>query len=261
MALPVWGNLEKSQIDPEKIEEAIARLIQAHEDDANAHLEVGESLYSHKAAEIIDHLIHSIIADKLKDFEVTIEKLTSNKRYIQTHFESLDAWNQAGDGETQQYLGGLWIRSLPVNGNKRIVWAKYDTVGLNFLAKNPVFEMVLRLGRDTNQEARFGMGDPQTDFVGFKVVDNTLYAMWTDDEISHTQEITGITLTEFNRWRAVMISGTSIKFYINNILKATITTDLPEEEDRLNSFFFSIETMADEDKYLVVAEAIFYQNV
>lgn len=77
MALPVWGNLEKSQIDSEKIEEAIARLIQAHEDDANAHLEVGESLYSHKASEIIDHIVASIIADKVKDGEITEPKLNA----------------------------------------------------------------------------------------------------------------------------------------------------------------------------------------
>ncbi len=67
MATPVWGNLGKSQIDNETIEEAIARLIQAHEDDPDAHIETGESLQSHKAAAIIDHLAARIIADKIKD--------------------------------------------------------------------------------------------------------------------------------------------------------------------------------------------------
>ena len=70
-----WGNLLKSQISSETIEEAIARLIQAHEDDADAHLEAGESLYSHKASEIIDHVVSSIIEDKLKDGAVTSDKI------------------------------------------------------------------------------------------------------------------------------------------------------------------------------------------
>ncbi len=70
-----WGNLLKSQISTEKIEEAVARLIQSHEDDANAHVEVGESLYSHKASEIIDHIASSIINDKINAGEITPPKL------------------------------------------------------------------------------------------------------------------------------------------------------------------------------------------
>jgi len=75
MALPVWGNLQKSQIDSETIEEAIARLIQGHEDDSDAHIEVGESLQSHKASAIIDHVVSSIIADKIGAGEVTAPKI------------------------------------------------------------------------------------------------------------------------------------------------------------------------------------------
>ena len=49
-----WGMLAKSATDNETIEEAIARLILAHEQDAESHLGADESLQSHKAAEIID---------------------------------------------------------------------------------------------------------------------------------------------------------------------------------------------------------------
>jgi len=38
MDRPNWGLLEKSQTDNETIEEAIDRLITAHNDDANAHI-------------------------------------------------------------------------------------------------------------------------------------------------------------------------------------------------------------------------------
>jgi hypothetical protein len=79
----VWGNLYKSQISAEKIEEAILRMIQDHEDDPDAHLEEGESLYSHKASEIIDHIIQSIVSDKIKDGEVW-----------ERHRHSFSAWKR-----------------------------------------------------------------------------------------------------------------------------------------------------------------------
>jgi len=60
-----WGNLLKSQISSEKIEEAITRMIQDHEDDPNAHIEEGESLQSHKASEVIDHVVHSVLGEKI----------------------------------------------------------------------------------------------------------------------------------------------------------------------------------------------------
>jgi len=60
-----WGQLPKSQIDPERIEEAIARMIKEHNEDESAHLGPGQSLQSHKASEIIDHAVKSILAEKL----------------------------------------------------------------------------------------------------------------------------------------------------------------------------------------------------
>lgn len=76
----VWGNLPKSQISSEKVEAAIDRIIQDHEDDPNAHLETGESLESHKASAIIDHIVNSIITDKIKDGIITNPKITATAR-------------------------------------------------------------------------------------------------------------------------------------------------------------------------------------
>ena len=70
-----WGNLPKSQISAEQIEAAVNRLIQNHEDDPDAHIEAGESLQSHKASAIIDHVVNSIIEDKISDGEVSAPKL------------------------------------------------------------------------------------------------------------------------------------------------------------------------------------------
>lgn len=60
-----WENIPKNQIDDETIEQAINRLILAHENKEDAHLGVGQSLQSHKASEIIDHLAQSILYNNI----------------------------------------------------------------------------------------------------------------------------------------------------------------------------------------------------
>ena len=79
MPTETWGMLAKSAVDDETIEEAIARLILAHNEDETAHLDTGQSLQSHKAAAIIDHLALSIIEDKLENGCVTSDKITSDQ--------------------------------------------------------------------------------------------------------------------------------------------------------------------------------------
>lgn len=64
MADPVWGLLAKSLSDAQLISEAIDSAITAHNDDPDAHLGAGQSLQSHRAAEIIDHEAASIVPDK-----------------------------------------------------------------------------------------------------------------------------------------------------------------------------------------------------
>lgn len=79
MSITVWGLLAKSAVDNETVEEAIARLITAHNDDETAHLDTGQALQSHKASEIIDHVAGSVVTDKLADYGVTSVKITTNQ--------------------------------------------------------------------------------------------------------------------------------------------------------------------------------------
>lgn len=69
--LIVWGDKPKSAVDPSTVDQEIDLKIQDHLDDPDAHLEVGQSLQSHKASEIIDHLARSIVTDKIKELAVT----------------------------------------------------------------------------------------------------------------------------------------------------------------------------------------------
>ena len=93
MALDIWGDKPKSQIDSTTVDEEIASLIEAHNDDEDAHLESGQSLQSHKASEIIDHLAYSVLRDKLAFDRFTID----------TVFESIDAWVTSGN----VYIAGI----------------------------------------------------------------------------------------------------------------------------------------------------------
>src|SRR5574343_579679 len=76
----VWGLMPKAQDNDQKIDDAIAVAIANHELDSEAHLGDGESLQSHKASEIMDHKIGSVVADKLSH---------QDQIYLCT-FESLD---------------------------------------------------------------------------------------------------------------------------------------------------------------------------
>lgn len=71
----IWGGLAKAQNDNERIEEAISRHTAEHNADETSHLLPGQSLQSHKASAIIDHLARSIVTDKLADFAITNEKI------------------------------------------------------------------------------------------------------------------------------------------------------------------------------------------
>lgn len=90
MSLSVWGALQKAQDNPETIEEAIERIVQEHDDDANAHLDTGQSLKSHKASEIIDHLALSIVEDKIEDGSITPVKIDSDISYITQKLKTSD---------------------------------------------------------------------------------------------------------------------------------------------------------------------------
>ena len=95
MADPVWGLLQKAQDDPETIEEAIVRLITAHEADAGAHTGAGESLETHKAQDIIDHKAGSVLADKD----------TMTEFVIKDDLKSLTGWQQTGDITSADWPG------------------------------------------------------------------------------------------------------------------------------------------------------------
>jgi len=135
MSIPVWGLLEKSQVDPETIEEAIDRLILAHNESEESHLGSGQSLQSHKASEIIDHIVSSIIADKIKDGEVIVPKLGWDRFFVMPELESADAWNKTNEGTGAEIvcetIGCLKLKSGNALGNKSVVFVEHPFVSVS----------------------------------------------------------------------------------------------------------------------------------
>ena len=170
MANPTWGMLAKSLVDDETIEEAIGRLILAHNEDEEAHLGAGQSLFSHKASEIIDHVVASIIADKIKDSEVTTSKLSCDRFEVHPSFESLDCWVPAGVGDVWLRLGFAVVATGFDSGNAKSLLSSVYEYPLNLAEKNPVIEFVCVFDSGLAMEGRIGFGHPIFGLLGFKAI-------------------------------------------------------------------------------------------
>jgi hypothetical protein len=229
-----WGQLAKSQTDPEKIEEAIARMIAEHDADPEAHLCEGGSLKSHKMAEIIDHLVSSIIADKLSAIQ---------KMYL-TDFEALDGYMVDRSGGYAEIIWpGLNLKTGFQANNWVRVRSSVDIGNMIDFSKNPFFQVQVALTHLTDCIAwwRRGFAEPDEDSLsfGFKVIDGGLYAEIVIGENSYTSEITGVDVSEINVYRAEIQSDLKKgKFYVNGILKAEITyTESPEPKPFVIDFY------------------------
>lgn len=216
----VWGDMAKSQVDGETVEEAIDRLIQAHDDDANAHLDASQSLNSHKASEIIDHLARSVFRDKF----------AFDRFQIDEHFSSVDGWSLSA-GSFLDNVGQLSLTTSGGNGDMQNAYAQPGDSMENggAAAASPVWEVRVKLGSSTTQTAYIIQGDPALPAgFGFKIVNGTLYwVYWDGDSVEQTGSIAGVTVSDWHNFRCEYIAGTSVKWYVDGVLKRTQTTDLP----------------------------------
>lgn len=269
MSIQTWGDLLKSQVDDETIEQAIARLIQAHDDDEAAHLETGQSLQSHKASDIIDHLASSIIADKVLNGELTLNKLSSTEHQIITSFESLDGWAKSSTGISVA-LGGIAIQTgTTINTVKTMSANPYgDDNALNW-SKNSYFQTAIALSAITNQTIYFIMGSCELDGTdnafGFKISNGTLYAIHIvgdgNTQTEYTTEISGITLTDFNIYRAEFDADSDVfSFYVNGNLETTQSTNIPTVNKSVLFSFYIKNTEASNksiySKYLFLSQGL-----
>lgn len=265
----IWGMLPKALDDDQTIVEAIAALIAAHEADETAHLGAGESLQSHRASEIIDHLAESIVQDKILDGELNLAKKSWNEFEYNTCWDSLGAWGYAAGRATAGVAGMMLSANAGINTVAKLSGEGFGDVNATDWTKDMLFQTALALPATTEQLAYFMIGSCELDGTdnafGFKVVNGTLYAIHIvgdgDTQTEYTTEITGITLTNFNVYRAVWnVTDQAFYFYVNGILKATQTTNIPTVN--MPSFFAyylkntSAASRTMYDKYLSVSKKI-----
>lgn len=227
MSVVNWGLLAKSQIDPEKIEDAIARLISEHNDDPEAHLAEGQSLQSHKASEIIDHLVESIVEDKLANWCVT--PLKFGTLIYSTIFESLDGF---------QKTAGV-VFGADYDEVKLITFAVADNEQSLFKAIGhmPVY---WDWGRDRNFETSIRMNNVASVYalalvggayhfphIGFKIEDGKMYGTVGNNVAETTVELQDVANETKYHIEAIYFAGVKCEFYVNGVLRGTIESGLP----------------------------------
>lgn len=193
--------------------------------------------------------------------KITIGGLEYSKDVIYTIFESIDGWVKSGLGTKNAGLGEMSLDTTSASGY--IADIHFETFGegdaINF-SKNPYFQTSVKLSSSTNQTAYFANGAYDSDGFGFKISNGTLYSYTVVNDIEYTTEITGITLTNWNTYKAVYDSGTDIKFYVNNVLKVTTTTNLPTDPNGAERFRYRITNTAAERKYLFAKYLLLVQD-
>jgi hypothetical protein len=247
MSITNWGLLTKSATDSETIEEAIARLIQAHDDDEESHLETGQSLQSHKASDIIDHLADSIIADKIARFSVGLSNFFSDRSFLVSAFESLDGWEQDsnGLGSVSQTLFCVFLKTGVVSGDYRSLYVECaNFAGVFNYDDDLVFQTTFEPTEATSQTIFLTLGNPDAEdrYVGFKVADDTLYAVARNYDDETSVELQSIAVDTRYSLRVELLPATNkALFYVNQTLVGEITTNLPTGHTEFGPFY-KIET-------------------
>lgn len=266
MATLNWGDLTKNQVDPETIEQAIERIIEQHNNNEEAHLDTGQSLQSHKASEIIDHLAESIVADKIGDGQINLEKLTAENHVIISALESLDCWLH--NITASQEIGSLVVNTgATINTTKYMYSTISGPYGLDW-NKDFFYQTTIKCAYNTNQEIYFGVGT--TEYIegysgaGFKIINGTLYAGTIknvdDVYIGDWQAITGITITNVNVYRVKYDhTAGALYFFINGVLKRTISSNLPTNPDD-SLATYQIKNTAASAKYIVIYDFIYQRQ-
>ncbi len=207
-----WGMLQKSQVDPETVEEAIDRLVAVHEADPDSHLGADESLQSHKAAEIIDHVAGSVKADKF----------SSTEGIFETSFDSIDAFTKAGAVELASW------------GNVHIYWGvdnpadasiySIAPIAINFtdFSKDLLFQVLFGVATDSTTDINLGVNvlpqiTPSKGF-GFFHDNSGFKAYFHDGSVCHYSDVLSISLVDVHVWRILNFAGEkTLRFYVDGV--------------------------------------------
>jgi len=225
MAIETWGLLTKSADDSTKIEEEIDDRIADHNADPDAHGLADMALYAHRTGDVLDHLDESITAAKIAALAVISQK--AGYISFNTWFESIDGYDVVGTVDF--FSANLRLRTsaassstsyidkpLPLN-LPGLTWDKHLIVEFSFVCAD-----------NTKQTIGLNCGGGLTvRHFGLKIVDDKLYASVGNGTAETTSEITGVDITDRHFCRIDFFPGVKADFYIDGVLKATISSGLP----------------------------------
>jgi len=218
MAEPVWGNLAKTQDNPESVDDAIAAAIAVHNADPMAHMAAGQSIDVHRANTVVDHPVGSLLADKMTNSEWTMN----------TVFESLDVWNIVGSVDNAGQLGvAVYVEWTPTKTSS--LSANPQFVPNFFNASKDMLFQTLALWDGSNTHVNGWLGFlttyTSTDLgFGFQIRDGVLYAHVRCGTTTSDQVLSSVDITQAHIYRAQYNAAfNSVAFYVDNVLVATIT--------------------------------------
>lgn len=207
--------------------------------------------------------LNTLTGEGFADTEHKHDPFTLAQREIETATHvtikgyNLNNWAEAITGGSVSYNSvNTTLQTGATSGNDCILNTAYD-LNLGGLSMTRIdwdhdlfFVGNIETISATNQDLFWGFWDNSlaavpanatsiVKHVGFFVEDGTLYASVADGTTQEKSDISsGITLTDRNTYRIEFTSATSALFYVNNTLKATLSTNDPTGVTNSNGLHF-----------------------
>lgn len=169
-------------------------------------------------------------------------------------FQSLDGFGYSGVGQTNinisggilsMQVGPLIASSLSFSEDIGIPDAAEDIAVVTW-DKNRKFRVAVYFETDTNQTIYIGVGDPVLaglHFIGFKIVDNTIYGCVNDGSGEVLTVALGtITAPEDVLFEVRYTAGVECRFYVDNVEVGVLTSNLPSGKLDSDSIMYAYIT-------------------
>ena len=189
------------------------------------------------------------LGDRLDTLTADTTGATVTRRAVNTYVETVATTSSNGGLRMDAFGLGTLASGATVK------WNSYDmdvsfAMQLGQLTNQDVFIGVFRTGSGASDDATSTI-----EHIGFYIADGTIYGSNANGTTQTRTDISsGITLTNLNAFRFVYDVGVNIKFYINDTLVATHTTNMPtnttigEEPE----FYITLKTQENVAKKMII---------
>jgi len=199
-----------------------------------------------------------ITAGEITTTRILIKRPGYQNTYFCSSYESLDGWNVSYTGTNGSVVASICYLDLrPGDEATSIarISSEFGGEAINWTNDDPVIETILKHTFKQHSHFWFSLGQytPESNGnqMGFywKRTAGCLYAVWGKVGAYYLQQITGIDVNEWHKYR-VEKAGLAIYFYVDNVLKYTATENLPSGDDDMILVLTAITTDAGENEVL-----------